>query len=250
VHAAQVDKDVVDSFIGAMKDINIKRCFLHDIFDGHSINHHITTIGERAMRALYKEQSLEEELRVTWSVINHIREGLGADHTYVVKSNHDEFLDRYLKEGRYIDDPENHYISLKIAPSLFGELCGDPLVAGLILSNGIETFENITFLRRDSDVTVGGSQCAAHGDLGLNGAKSSLNGLEKIYGNCVVGHVHSAAIQRGVFRVGTFTKMDMGYNRGPSSWTHTACLLYENGQRQLINCVNGKFYKDQEQNTQ
>ncbi len=33
----------------------------------------------------------------------------------IVKSNHDEFLDRYLKEARYKDEPQNHRYALELA---------------------------------------------------------------------------------------------------------------------------------------
>ena len=103
--------------------------------------------------------------------------------------------------------------------------------------------KGIHFLDRNSSFNISGIQLAAHGDLGVNGAKPSLNGLEEAYGNCVIGHNHSAAIQRGVFRVGTMSKLEMGYNRGPSSWTQTNCIVYDNGQRQLVNYINGEYYQ-------
>jgi len=105
---------------------------------------------------------------------------------------------------------------------------------------GLNIPEHWTFLRRSDSSMIADVECGSHGDLGLNGAKSSLNGLEKIYGKCVIGHNHTAAIQRGVFRVGTLSELDMEYNRGPSSWTQTCCLVYDNGQRQLINYVGGR----------
>lgn len=245
IHGVQADLECIRAFSDmiASNEIAVDKLFLHDIFDGNSINHHIINIGEKAKRSLEEQGSLVDELRETWNVVNTIRKSLGADETFVVRSNHDEFLDRYLDEGRYVHDPENHYTAVKIAPSLFEDVI--PLKYGFqYVTNGNPEIEELTFLKRSDSVKVAGIELGSHGDLGLNGAKSSLNSLEKIYGECVTAHVHSGAIQRGVFRVGTFTKLDLGYNRGPSSWTQTACLVYENGQRQLVNNVKGKFCKD------
>lgn len=253
IHAAHADFDVLNSFIGLTRSMAVDKMFLHDIFDGYSVNHHVQTIGEKAGRALKGDDILIDELALTWDTIQLLKHGIDPETTCIVRSNHDEFLDRYLKEGRYIDDPINHLDAIKIAPSLFEDTT--PLEYGLrwmleskrgyVEDHIDDEFAGLEFLTRNSSIRVGGAECAAHGDLGLNGAKSSINSLEKVYGDCVTAHVHSAAIQRGVFRVGTFTLMDMGYNRGPSSWTHTGCLVYENGQRQLVNYVNGKFHKDQ-----
>lgn len=241
VHSAQIDWEAYNYFKEKFIDLDVKSIFLHDIFDGLSINHHANTIYERQERTLQNKNNLEQELRETYEVISKFDFDYGNPVVNIVKSNHDEFLERYLKEGRYIDDPENHYFSLFIAPNVFYsgkeydtlkkgiELAMEPLDGEIPL--------NWIFLQRSDSLKISDVECAAHGDLGLNGAKASLNTIEKVYGNAIVGHNHSAAIQRGVFRVGTISKLDMGYNRGPSSWTQTCCLLYENGQRQLINFI-------------
>jgi hypothetical protein len=217
--------------------MTIKEIYLHDVFDGYSISHHVKDISEKAQRSHWGLSNLCEELNATYNLISSIHEKTKAKRLKIVKSNHDEFLDRYLKEGRYLYDPENHLASLKIAVSLFDD--NDVLSKGFEVA-GNEIPESWHFLQREDSSIIADVECGSHGDLGLNGAKPSLNSLEKIYGNCVVGHNHSAAINRGVFRVGTLSKLDMGYNRGPSSWSQTCCLIYENGQRQLINNVNGK----------
>ena len=191
----------------------------------------------REMRGLHE---LYHELRETYDLIEHIDGYLNPQEIIIVKSNHDEFLTRYLQDGRYISDPTNHYISLKIATALFEN--EDVLKRGFEVAECASTKipEHWNFLSRSSSYKIGDVECGSHGDLGMNGAKPSLVTLEKTYGNCVIGHAHTAAIHRGVFRVGTMTKLDMGYNRGPSSWTQTSCFIYENGQRQLVNVINGK----------
>jgi hypothetical protein len=165
---------------------------------------------------------------------------LTPETLYIVKSNHDEFLSRYLSEGRYIFDPRNHHLSLQIATALFEGV--DVLQRAFEIVMGKPVPDHWVFLDRSSSVEIGGVEMASHGDLGLNGAKAGLAGLEKIYGDCVVGHNHTAAIQRGVFRTGTMSLLDMHYNRGPSSWTQTNCLVYDNGQRQLVNHINESYW--------
>lgn len=233
LHSTFIDDDALEFFMNQFERFQVKRVFLHDVFDAYSISHHIKDISERADRSNKTMDSLEEELRLTVKVISGIEDRLQPEEVVIVKSNHDEFLDRYLAAGNYVYDPKNHLTSLKIAPALFQEK--DVLCEAFEYAS--DTACTWTFLDRETSYCIADVECGAHGDLGMNGARPSLNSLEKIYGNCVTGHSHSAAIQRGVFRVGTLTQLNMRYNRGPSSWTHTSCLLYENGQRQLINYI-------------
>lgn len=233
LHSTFVDREALDYFIKKFKDFDIDEIFLHDVFDAYSISHHVKDIAERASRAIKNFNSLPDEVLLTYNLIKEISDHLNPKTVNIVKSNHDEFLDRYLSAGSYVSDPENHLFSLRVAPALFDDVD--------ILKTAIQQItvipENWNFLSRNDSVRIGGVECAAHGDLGMNGAKCSLNSLEKIYGSSVTGHTHSAAIQRSIFRVGTLSQLDLGYNRGPSSWTHTCCLLYGNGQRQLINYI-------------
>lgn len=239
LHGVQVDHEALSSFLIEFSSLKINQVFLHDVFDGLSINHHIKDIGAKSRRHQKGDSNLETELQITYDLINSIDDVLRPSILNIVKSNHDEFLTRYLSEGRYVDDPENHYLALLIAPSLFEE--EDVLRRAFLEAD--KQIGSISpkwkFLSRQDSVKIAGIECASHGDLGANGAKAGLDGLERAYGNCVIGHNHSAAIQRGVFRVGTLSNLDMEYNRGPTSWTQTCCLVYENGQRQLVNYVNG-----------
>ena len=233
LHSTFVDREALEYFIDKFKPLDIDQLFLHDVFDGYSINHHVKDIAEKAARSNNRVDCLEDEVLLTHRLIEEVAEELEPVMVNVVKSNHDEFLDRYLAAGSYVSDPKNHLFSLKVAPALFDDV--DVLKTAMELVADVP--DNWNFLTREDSVRIGGVECAAHGDLGMNGAKSSLNSLEKVYGASITGHTHSAAIQRSIFRVGTLSQLDLVYNRGPSSWTQTCCLLYGNGQKQLINYI-------------
>ena len=107
-------------------------------------------------------------------------------------------------------------------------------------------FENydptrVLWYDRDTEYKVAGIELGQHGDLGLNGSRGSLSQSEKAYGDCVVGHSHHSNIMRGAWRVGTSTKLKLDYNRGPSSWNQSHCLVYFDGSRQLINIIDSKW---------
>jgi hypothetical protein len=154
----------------------------------------------------------------------------------IVKSNHDDHLERYLSEARYIKHPYNHQLGLQLANALIEG--HNPLE--WYTKNKVGNI-NVLWLKRDEDFIVGGVQLGAHGDKGPNGSKASITSMEASYGDVVYGHAHTPQIMRGAFCVGTSTPTKPDYGDGPSSWMNTHCLVYENGQRQLINIIEGKF---------
>lgn len=236
IHCAQLDTKAFNSFENDIaENLNIEYRVFHDVFDGISVNPHHDTIGSQAKNW---KRDLAEELT---DVFNFIEGSSKRSPVYIVQSNHDEFLDRYLMAGQYVKDAHNHRTALGIACDMF-DYPDEPLLK--LASErvvGKKYSPTVNFLKRSSSLLFGGVELAAHGDLGLNGAKSSMQSLEKIYGRCVVAHAHSASILRSVFRVGVMGNLDMGYNRGPSSWTQTNAIVYDNGQVQLLNYIDGKW---------
>jgi hypothetical protein len=235
-HTKETDPVARSCWEDIMRVLKPQILVLHDAFSGVSINHHEEHRSIlKAQRAAANELDLSSELRALATDLNDLSELV--DEVVVVKSNHDEFLERYLQDGKYVSDPQNHRTALILAlHALDG---GDPLKYGVEMS-GL-TSGKVRWLKRDEDFKVGRVQLGNHGDLGANGAKGSLRAMEAAYGNSVSGHSHSPEILRGAYQVGTSSYLKLSYNRGPSSWMHTSCLVYPNGSRQLINCINGNW---------
>lgn len=238
-HAGLTDPDAKKAWFELAELTKPKRIFLHDAFDGMSINHHEKNYKLlKAQRAENNQLSLSKELEILSKDIRDIASL--TDEVVMVKSNHDEFLSRYLQEGRYVDDPQNHRISLILALKMLDGL--DPLkyaINTINLMDDASIVDKITWLSSDDDYSVEGIQCAAHGHLGANGAKGSLIAMESAYGNSVSGHSHTPEILRGAYQVGTSSFLKLVYNKGTSSWVHSSCIIYPGGSRQLINCING-----------
>jgi hypothetical protein len=57
----------------------------------------------------------------------------------------------------------------------------------------------------------------------------------------ITGHTHSPGITDGNMTVGVSGGLDMGYNKGLSSWLHAHGLTQPNGKRQLLVMMNGQF---------
>jgi hypothetical protein len=223
------------------KNLKPKRLILHDLFDGKSINHHeANNIDSKAKRAENGQLNLRDELRLVARDLEYLT-GL-TDEVVVVKSNHDEFLDRFLQKGDFKNDPYNYKTFLELALH-YVNTSEDPLKYGVekMSSLDVKAASKIRWLKRDEDLRLGDIQLGAHGDKGANGARGGLQSMEFAYGNSVTGHSHSPEILRGAWQVGTSSFLKLGYNVGPSSWLNSSCLVYPNGQRQLINAINGKY---------
>lgn len=213
---------------------------IHDGFDGDSISHHEKdNITVRAQQAALGHLSLEDEVRQYAADLTMLAEHF--DEVLISKSNHDLFLDRYLAEGRYHDDPLNTAIALRMATvAIEGN---DPLEWAVRRHLDPKVGERIRFFRIDDSYRVGGFEVAAHGHQGANGARGGTRAMEEAYGSSVSGHVHTPEILRKTVRVGTCSRLRLRYNRGgPSSWLASSCLIYPNGAFQLINCIDGEFH--------
>jgi hypothetical protein len=236
-HSGHTDPMVRQCTEEMLKALRPKYVVLHDVFDGHSINHHEDSNEVRkAQRFMNDMPSLEEEVS-----------GLSSDLTWfsklaqevvVVKSNHDEFLAKhYLKYAKYAKDPQNHYFSLDLAKAMMeGE---DPLKFA-VQKVGLKA-TNIRWLQRDEDFKIADIQLGAHGDVGASGSRGTLKGMRKAYGLSVTGHSHSPGIWHGAYAVGTSSLLRLEYTRGPGSWMQTHCLVYADGSRQLINMIKGRW---------
>lgn len=236
-HSGETDPVASKCWFDVIKALKPKRVVLHDAFNGHSINHHEHEQQlTRAVRAAQSELDLGQEL----TGLAHDLAAFAAevDEVVMVKSNHDEFLGRYLQKGSYVDDAMNHRLCLQLAIAMLDG--HDPLRYGIEHHAGVK-LPNVRWLGRDEDYKVAKIQLGAHGDKGPNGARGNLQNMEAAYGSSVTGHSHTPEILRGAWSVGTSSKLKLMYNVGPSSWMHTSCLIYPDGSRQLINVIFGKW---------
>lgn len=236
-HSGETDPIAKQAWIEITKQLNIETIVLHDTFNGMSINHHEDHMGIlKAQRAHMNQLDLESELKMLakdlddWTSL--------VDSVVIVKSNHDIFLERYLQDGKYVKDPHNHKISLYLSLAMLDDK--DPLQYG-VEKQGLQNPSKITWLQMDDDYRIAGIQLGAHGHCGASGSRGSLKAMEAAYGHSVSGHSHTPEILRQSFQVGTSSYLKLSYNKGPSSWMHSSCLVYPNGSRQLINVIDGKW---------
>lgn len=255
-HAAFLNKEVeaatyanVDSIVNVLRpEVRV----FHDLNDFRSRNHHDR--GNDLMNVakhLTGTDDVEAELQVAADLLDRYNDPECLN--VIVKSNHDEALDRWLRESSPVNDPRNaqffYYMKYHQLKNMTTESSGryetiDPFefwCSNPDAQRGLTCVSNTLFLKRDQSLEVNGIELGFHGDAGPNGARGSIQNLSKIGSKLIIGHSHSPGVFEGVVQVGTSSDLNMGYNRGPSSWLTSHAIVYPDGKRTLINVINGKW---------
>jgi hypothetical protein len=250
-HVDWIDEGVVkatytneDSIVNTLKP---KKIFRHDTLDFYSRNHHhrgnfLTNFAKHhTLTGKTPVNDIEAELKRCVDFINKTTPEYAK--SYIVQSNHNDALTRWLGESDFREDPQNAVLFLKLNLAML-ENCKMTL-------NGVSTispFEywakdktNAVFLQRDKSYRVKDIEMSYHGDQGVNGARGSAVSFAQIGTKSIIGHSHSPMINKGVYQVGTSSRLKLEYTNGPSSWLHTHCIIYPNGKRTLINIIDGEW---------
>jgi len=234
-HYGDTNKKVRAETFRMIEQYKPKRIFIHDFFNGYSINHHEK--NQVATQARNSNMlSLEDELYKGFKELEKICQIAGNSEVVIVKSNHDEWLEQYIQKGDWLKEPQNSLIASKLFQ--YTVIQKDPLEVGYSMFGYLP--ENLKFLGIDDDYKVRGWQLGSHGHIGAHGARGSVRSIEYSQGKSISGHTHTPQIFRNVWQVGTSTNLKLNYNRGYSGWMNTHAMLYDNGKSQLINIVNGK----------
>lgn len=228
-------KSVTDQMIQDLKPENL---ILHDLFNGTSINHHVSQ--KPLTKARMPSLTLKEEGALVRKDLEELASHKSVKKLYVVKSNHDEWIDRYLEEFRFQYDSVNLELALTLSLSKLKGHDTLKTLVGVSDKFGLnDPLSKVCFLKRDEDLIFNGVQYGCHGDQAHKGM--SYVQLEKAYGQCTVGHSHTPGIVRGVRKVGTSTHLRESYATGPISWVNCHEIQNQDGSRQLINIYNGKY---------
>lgn len=217
--------------------LQAKKLFIHDFCSHNTINHHEQDNWLKMAKLMKKFINLEAEHNYTADVFNKWVEDIKNIDFYIVKSNHDRWLSKYIgNRNLWIHDNSN---------ALYAHtLCGYALMGmdpfELTMRHKIRRDIKIHFIQ-DKSFKIAGIELGLHGDIGNNGGISSLRSLELSAGKCVVGHSHTPRILFKGFQVGTCTKLDLGYNIGGSSWWNGNVSIYKDGHRQMLLGVDYKI---------
>lgn len=238
IHNGSQDPTAMKAWDEVIKMTKPKHVVYHDLFDSRSVSHHEDHNLSKKSNRSDEYRLLKNELDSLGLFLIEQKKTYPWVNFHAAASNHNEHLDRYLDEGRFVYDHHNYRLSLGLA---IDRVDGKNVLEQYI-NNTFGKKAKINWLTRSDSFVVGGVEIGAHGDLGPNGSRGSLIGIERSYYKSVVGHSHTPKIFRSAWQVGTSTLLKLNYTHGPSSWLHAGCLVYKNGQRQMIISIAGKWH--------
>ncbi len=210
--------------------------FLHDVIDFKVRNHHnIKDPHFRYQMHVKGTDSVEDSMKDVAVFLDGVQRVWCE--TVVVEANHDLALLKWLKTADYREDPINALYFLTLQKACYKAMArGDDEFQVLPWAlNRIRELSDVRFLREDDSYTVaGGIECGMHGHNGANGTSGSTAQFSKMGKRSNTGHTHSAAILDGSYIAGVSGSLDMGYNKGLSSWSHSHIVTYITGKRTII----------------
>lgn len=220
--------------------------FVHDVCDFRVRNHHsISDPYDRYRLFIDGTESVEDELKEVAFFLSNVRRP--DMEVVVVESNHDLALRKWLSTADYRSDPVNAKFFLRAQYECYAaidERRENFSIFEEVMTNFFEEYrcEGVRFLREDDTFVVDGVEMANHGHNGINGTRGSIKQYAKAATKSSIGHAHSAGIYDGAVQTGTSTKMKLGYNKGPGSWSWSHALQYQNGKRTLLTIQDGLAY--------
>jgi hypothetical protein len=254
IHAEDIDPQVKKGMFdsdGILDTLRPEYQFMHDLVSFRARNHHNRNDPYFRFKSFVEGSD---------SVVSDIEEGVIVltdswrpwSRQVVVASNHDQALVRWLKETDYRNDPKNAVFFLEMQLAVYKAMENREGIN--ILEHAIKilakkeygiSFEDVEFIEEDESFKLfterSPIECGNHGHLGNNGARGSLKSFAKLGVKQNVGHSHTCGIFDSAYQSGTSTYMDLGYNKGPSSWSHSHIIVYNNGKRAIITQRGGKW---------
>lgn len=237
IHVGHHDENVVNKTFKLMNKLKPKHVILHDVFDGYSISHHdMKDPFIQYAKEFHNKNDLGGEIEEMLSFLGRFKK----ENVVIVRSNHDDFLDRWLKNNDWRKNltPKNNKLYMEYSHILMEQYENSSIgVKGVIPELINREYPKYTTLGRGDSYKVNGWELGHHGDLGSNGSRGSLNQFRTLNTKVVVGHYHSPQRKDGALSVGTTTKLRVGYNKGASGWLQSHVVIHKNGKAQHINFI-------------
>ena len=244
IHYGYEDKEVMRETHNFLKRVNPNHIVLHDVFDGKSINHHESKDPfAQYGKEIKGTNSLKTEIDYLLTELEAFEK---YNNVVIVRSNHDDFLDRWLKneDWKKQSTSKNSLEYMKYSQILLEQYANverNDEIKGVVPTLIEQKFPDFITLGRSDSYIVNGWELAQHGDIGTSGSRGSLQQFRKLNTKVIVGHYHSPGRMDGALSVGTSTVMRMGYNIGASAWLQSQVIIHTSGKAQHINFIDGEF---------
>jgi len=254
-HWGSHDEKTIEANKEMIRYFNPDKIFVHDFFDGYSVNHH-----ERENKIIRGREfsrgrlSLDDELQSGATELAKLGNEFRNSEIYIISSNHNAFLPRYINSGDWFN---RDIWNAKIGSYLFNNSLEIDTPenniddAASLLKDGYSKFgplpSNINFLKLSDSIKRHGFQLACHGDKGSSGARAGAAKARAVTsgGRSITGHSHAMEIYGSTYIVGTSSKLDQKYTAGYGNATIGGnAILYKNGTTQMLPIIEGKWKSD------
>jgi hypothetical protein len=239
IHIQHNNKEATDLTFKLLDYMKPKHTMLHDIIDCESISHWDMN---DPFRMLKKEEEGTDNLYKELHDMLDWLEKYKHHNLVVVRSNHDDFFDRWLKlnDWRKVG---NKKLYLEAAGILATQkVAQEKGVIPWYIENRFGT--QIKTLGIDDSYRVFEWELGMHGHLGASGSRGGHNQFKTLNTKNVTGHVHHPFRADGHCSVGTLTNLRVNYTKGLSKWMHSNGLIFPDGKFQHIHIINGKYCRN------
>jgi hypothetical protein len=231
---------------GMLDQLQPHHQYIHDLTSFRGRNYHdVRDCHRRYQSFLWGEEEVEAEMRACAAFLTHA--GREWCETHVVRSNHDELLDRWLREADYREDPINAVFFLETQLAKYRAIKNGER-AFLTLEHvlrGLGAPLSVEFLRLDQNSITcrahrGGIENGCHGHMGPRGTRGSPAQYARMGRAVNIGHHHNATILGLVWVAGACPEPeDTTYARGPGNWSISHIITYPTGTRSIVTAWNG-----------
>lgn len=237
IHIEKSDDQQMQGALHMLQTLNPARVMIHDLLDMMSRNHH--NLKDHHFLVQQGQQTVECDVAKAALWLRTMALAFPETKFIVVRSNHDEALGRWVKNGSGWPDPQNlRYWHELNAYALRETEYGHPVdifaYALFRAAPDLHTMKNVKFVQEDESYVVNGIEYGMHGHLGPNGSRGNPRNFRQLGVKANTGHTHSAGIIDGIYTSGVLGSLDMGYNKGPSSWSCSHIITYPNAKRTIV----------------
>jgi len=244
LHGNKIDLGVAECMKSALSVLKPRHQMFHDTVDFQPRNHH----NRRDAHFLHQMHcEVSDHVGTEFEYIANILRDYfvmpGCQH-WIITSNHDQAVENWLRDTTAFFDPVNmqDWLEMNLYCAKMREKGKTPRPFWTWLRKYLPNGFVWQVVHEDDNLCINGIEYGMHGHNGPKGAKGTPNNL-RVVGKANTMHTHSAGIKDGVYTGGVFGNLDMGYNRGPSDWSHSFIVTYQNGKRTIITIKENKAWR-------
>lgn len=239
IHNSELDEDLFSATIKLFNKVRPDSVFVHDLFNGESVNpHEVLDLYIKKRKIDKGRDDVKKELYDCAEFINNKLTKIPSDNYYIIESNHDVFLDRWINNFNWKQDLHNSEIYLELASlqqDKYTKFIGNIFGTFITKECCKRALGKVTYLPYGISVKVADIICSMHGDFGVSGAKGNVSSFGRLSMKSYTGHTHSHEVVNGAYSVGCSCVMNQYYTRkGASKWSQGHGVIYDNGKRQQI----------------